>query len=295
MQRKSFIRSAGLVAISQFTGMSTLSALEKLGSMLPASPFQPAMFIGHGNPMNAILKDSVYFKSWESLGKTLPKPKAILSISAHWLTPVTKVTVTAHPETIHDFGGFPRELFEQQYPAPGSPELAKMTQDLVTYSHIQSDEKWGLDHGTWSVLKPMYPLADIPVFQLGIVYDQKPEYHYEIGKQLAKLREKGVMIIGSGNLVHNLAKVDWDGGNKVYDWAKEFDTKFAGWIEDKDYRSMLDYQKILGNTANMAHPSYDHLLPLFYILGVQQKNESAIFFNDRFDMASISMRSFILQ
>jgi len=275
--------------------MSTLSALEKLGNSLPNSTLQPALFIGHGNPMNVLMKDGIYYKSWEGLGKSLPKPKAILSISAHWITPDTRVTITKRPETIHDFGGFPRELFEQQYPAPGAPEFAQMAKEMVTYSHIQSDEKWGLDHGTWCVLKPMYPLADIPVFQLGIVYDQTPEYHYEIGKQLSALREKGVLIIGSGNLVHNLGKVDWSGGNKVYDWAQEFDAKFADWIAKGDHTSMLNYQKILGNTANMAHPTYDHLLPLFYIIGLQQKNEHTSFFNDRFDMGSISMRSFIVQ
>lgn len=293
MRRSSFIKASGLIALSQFSGMNTLSALEALGRDLPASPLMPVMFIGHGSPMNVILKESSYYKSWQALGKSLPRPKAILSISAHWLTPETRVSTTAHPDTIHDFGGFPKELFLQEYLAPGSPEYAKMTKDLVTYSHIQADDKYGLDHGTWCVLKPMYPLADIPVFQLGIVYEQTPQYHYEIGKQLAKLREKGVLIIGSGNLVHNLQLIDWNGGNKVYDWAQEFDEKFTGWISSGDYNSMLNYKKILGTTATMAHPTNDHLLPLFYILGLQQKNEQVSFFNNQFDMASISMRSFV--
>jgi len=251
------------------------------------------MFVGHGNPMNAI-EDNFYHKSWQALGKSLPRPQAILSVSAHWLTNVTKVTAMSHPKTIHDFGGFPKKLFDQEYPAPGSPEMAAFTKEIVTASHIQSDENWGLDHGTWSVLLPMYPAADIPVFQLSLVYEQSPSYHYEIGKQLSKLRDKGVLIIGSGNLVHNLSAVDWSGGNKVYDWAQEFDNKFTGWIEKGDHKSILNYQKILGKTADMAHPSYDHLLPLFYILGLQQKNEKVTFFNDRFDMASISMRSLII-
>lgn len=229
------------------------------------------------------------------MGKALPRPQAILSISAHWITKGTKVTGMSKPKTIRDFGGFPKALFDAQYPAPGTPEFANLTKELVTHSHIQSDDSWGLDHGTWSVLLPMYPLADIPVYQLSLDYDQPPAYHYEIGKQLNKLRDKGVLIIGSGNLVHNLGKVDWSGGNKVYDWALEFDTKFTEWIKKGDHASVMNYQKILGNTATMAHPSYDHLLPLFYILGLQQKNEHVTFFNDKFEMGSISMRSMLIQ
>jgi len=283
------------MAIAQLSGMSTLSALAALGNHLSPSEKMPVMFIGHGSPMNAI-EDNVYSKSWRQLGKTLPRPQAILSISAHWITNGgTKVTTMSHPKTIHDFGGFPKKLFAQEYPAPGSPEMASLTKDIVTASHIQSDESWGLDHGTWSVLLPMYPAADIPVYQLSLDYNQQPAYHYEIGKQLGKLREKGVLIIGSGNLVHNLRAVDWSGGNKVYDWALEFDKKFTEWMEKGDHASILNYQKILGNTATMAHPSYDHLLPLFYVLGLQQKNEKITFFNEQFDMASISMRSMVIQ
>ena len=281
------------MAIVQLTGMSTLKALEELGNALAPAEQMPAMFIGHGNPMNAI-EDNIYHRKWQSLGKELPKPKAILSISAHWLTPETRVTAMQQPKTIHDFG-FPKKLFDQEYPAPGSPEFAKMTQEFVTYSHINLDEKWGLDHGTWSVLLPMYPLADIPVYQLGIVYEHPPTDHYELGKQLNKLRSKGVLIIGSGNLVHNLGKVDWDGGGKVYDWAQEFDNKMTGWINNRDHASILNYQKLLGNLADLAHPSNDHLLPLFYILGLQQKNEEVTYFNDKFDMGSISMRSLIIR
>ncbi len=294
MKRRSFLKTGGLVAIAQCTGMSTLSALSSLGNSLAPSPRMPVMFIGHGNPMNAI-EDNEFSRSWQAMGKSLPRPQAILSVSAHWLTDTTQVTAMAHPKTIHDFGGFPKKLFEAQYPAPGSPEFAKLTQKLVTSSHVQTDESWGLDHGTWSVLLPMYPAADIPVFQLGIVYNQPPSYHYEIGKQLSALREKGVLIIGSGNLVHNLGKVDWSGGNKVYDWAQEFDSKFTNWIDKGDHASILNYQKLLGSTAELAHPTYDHLLPLFYILGLQQKNEKITYFNDKFDMGSISMRSMLIK
>lgn len=294
MQRRSFLKSGGLLALGQMLGMSSLSALQALGDHLGPSQRMPVLFVGHGNPMNAIT-DNVFHQKWQELGKSLPRPKAILSVSAHWLTTGTKVTSMAHPRTIHDFGGFPKKLFEQEYPAPGSPEMAKLTQELVTYSHIQSDETWGLDHGTWSVLLPMFPMADIPVYQLGIDYDQPSTYHYEIGKQLNKLRDKGVLIIGSGNLVHNLYKVDWNGAGNVYDWASEFDAKFTQWIEKGDHKSILDYKKILGNVAEMAHPTNDHLLPLFYILGLQQKGDQVSFFNEQFDMGSISMRSLIIR
>ncbi len=294
MQRRTLIKAGGLLAMAQITGMSTLSALASLGKSLSPSERMPVMFVGHGSPMNAI-EDNAYHKSWQAMGKSLPRPQAILSVSAHWITNGTKVTAMSHPKTIHDFGGFPKKLFDQEYPAPGSPELARLTKELVTYSHIQTDESWGLDHGTWSVLLPMYPAADIPVFQLSLDYDQPPAYHYEIGKELGKLRDKGVLIIGSGNLVHNLRDIDWSGGNKVYDWAREFDTRFTEWMDKGDHASILNYQKILGNTATMAHPTYDHLLPLFYILGLQQKNEKITYFNDRFDMASISMRSMLIQ
>jgi len=294
MTRGSFIKAGGIFALAQISGMSTLSALASLGNSLAPSQRMPVLFIGHGSPMNAI-EDNSYSQSWHALGTKLPRPQAILSVSAHWLTKGTKVTSMAQPKTIHDFGGFPKKLFDAEYPAPGSPEFANLTKELVTYSHIQSDDTWGLDHGTWSVLLPMYPAADIPVYQLSLDYDQPTTYHYEIGKQLSKLRDKGVLIIGSGNLVHNLRAVDWSGGNKVYDWAQEFDSKFTKWIEEGDHNSILNYQKILGNTATMAHPTYDHLLPLFYVLGLQQKGEKVSFFNSQFDMASISMRSMLIQ
>jgi 4,5-DOPA dioxygenase extradiol len=293
MQRRTLLKAGGLLALAQFSGMSTLSALEALGNTLSPAPRMPVMFVGHGSPMNAI-ENNAYHTSWEQMGRTLPRPQAILSISAHWITSGTKVTTMTKPKTIHDFGGFPKKLFEQQYPAPGSPEFAQLTRELVTYSHIQGDESWGLDHGTWSVLLPMYPMADIPVYQLSLDYDQPPAYHYEIGKQLNKLRDKGVLIIGSGNLVHNLRDIDWSGTNKGFDWAVEFDAKFAAWIEKGDHASILNYQKLLGHTATMAHPTYDHLLPLFYVLGMQQKDERVSFFNSQIDMGSISMRSVVI-
>jgi len=294
MHRRSFLKTGSLFALSQFAGMSNLSALTALGDQLKSSERMPVLFIGHGNPMNAITENE-FHRKWQELGKTLPRPQAILSISAHWVTEGTKVATTGHPETIHDFGGFPKKLFEQQYPAKGSPEMAKLAQELITATHVQGDNSWGLDHGTWSVLLPMYPMADIPVFQLSLDYGKPASYHYETGKQLNKLRDKGVLIIGSGNLVHNLYKVDWNGGNKVYDWAQEFDAKFTEWMNKGDHSSILNYQKELGNVAEMAHPTNEHLLPLFYILGLQQKGEKVSFFNDKFDMASVSMRSLVIQ
>jgi 4,5-DOPA dioxygenase extradiol len=291
MHRRSFLKTGGLLAAAQLVGMSGLKALEAFEKHLSPSERMPVLFIGHGNPMNAIT-DNSYHRKWQELGKKLPKPQAILSISAHWITEgSTRITSNLTQKTIHDFGGFPKQLFEQQYNTPGSPELAKNAQELITSVDVLSDDSWGLDHGTWSVLLPMYPAADIPVIQLSLDYNRPTTYHYEIGKQLAKLRDKGVLIIGSGNLVHNLYKIDWNGGNKVYDWAQEFDSKMTGWINSGDHASVLNYQKLLGNTATMAHPTYDHLLPLFYILGLQQKGEEVSYFNDQFDMASVSMRS----
>jgi 4,5-DOPA dioxygenase extradiol len=250
----------------------------------------PILFIGHGSPMNAIL-DNAYSQSWNQLGKQLPKPKAILSISAHWITRGTQVTDSPHPETIHDFGGFPQALFDAQYPAPGTPMLANETTKLVHSTTVAPSNEWGLDHGTWSVLKPMYPLADIPVYQLSIDYWQSPEYHYKIGQELQKLREKGVLIMGSGNVVHNLRKLQWN-SNTPYDWALEFDNWLKNALVNGDHQSILNFQQ-LGALAKEAHPTYDHFLPLLYILGLLQPNEKPTFFNETFDAASISMRSVV--
>jgi 4,5-DOPA dioxygenase extradiol len=293
MHRRGFVKTTGMLVLSNLITMSKLSALEALVHSLPAAEMMPALFIGHGSPMNAIT-DNSFHKSWQELGKTLPRPKAILSISAHWLTKGTKVTTMAQPKTIHDFGGFPKALFDQQYPAPGAPQTAQDTIQMVHHTPITGDDTWGLDHGTWSVLLPMYPAADIPVYQLGLDYNQPMSYHYEIGQQLLQLRQKGVLVIGSGNLVHNLQALKWEGDNKVYDWAQEFDATFTKWMDAGDHASLLNYQKIMGNLATMAHPTYDHLLPLYYILGLQQKGEAITYFNQEFDMASISMRSMII-
>jgi 4,5-DOPA dioxygenase extradiol len=249
----------------------------------------PLLFIGHGSPMNAI-ENNNYTTSWKELGKILPVPKAILCISAHWLTSGTFVTTMQNPRTIHDFGGFPKILYEQQYPAPGTPEFAEKTRKLVKSPKILSDFEWGFDHGTWSVLLPMFPLAKIPVFQLSIDYYKPTTYHYDLAKQLSDLRSEGVLIIGSGNIVHNLGRIS--SNSNPYDWAVEFDQKITSYLENSDHKSVIDFQD-LDKLAQIAHPTFDHFIPLLYIIGLQQKTDKMEFFNLGFDMASISMRSVI--
>lgn len=249
----------------------------------------PALFVGHGSPMNAI-ETNRFTQEWERIGKQLPKPRAILSISAHWLTRgATKVTGMAKPRTIHDFGGFPQELFDVQYPALGSPEVADETIKAVTSKHILIDDEWGFDHGTWSVLNKMYPQADVPVLQLSIDYSLSPAEHYALAQELKKLRTKGIMILGSGNIVHNLRAIDWT-NSKAFDWAEEFDSVIAKAIAEGDHQTIIDFQN--QKSARMAHPTYDHFLPLLYVLGVEDPSDSRAFFNEGIDMGSISMRSF---
>lgn len=284
MERREFIIKSALGA----TAMVTLNSfMRSFSDDKPGDETMPVLFVGHGNPMNAIEKNEFHNK-WEELGKTLPKPKAILVVSAHWLTKGTKVTAMEKPKTIHDFGGFPDELFAQQYPAKGSPELAKETQSLLTKTKVGLDLDWGFDHGTWSVLLPMYPKADIPVFQLSIDHSQGPQYHYDLAKELKALRKKGVLIIGSGNIVHNLSKVNWNG--KPYDWAIEFDEKIKSCIDKEDHKSIIDYEK-MGNIAKLSVPTNDHYLPLLYSLALQEKGEKVSYFNEKIDLGSASMRS----
>jgi len=251
----------------------------------------PTLFIGHGSPMNAI-EDNQYRRSWQKIGKALPKPKSILSISAHWITQgSTKVTAMEKPRTIHDFGGFPDELYRTQYAAHGSPILANKTIGLVSNAPILPDFEWGLDHGTWSVIMPMYPNADIRVYQLSIDYSKPLQFHYDLGLQLKTLRKKGVLILGSGNIVHNLGALNFT--KKTYDWAVEFDSKIKSFIDNSLHNNVINFQN-LGIVATMAHPTYDHFIPLLYILALQGKQECVNFFNESFDMGSISMRSLII-
>lgn len=252
----------------------------------------PVIFVGHGSPMNAIT-DNIYRDIWIKLGTELVKPKAILCISAHWLTEgVTAVTMMDKPKTIYDFYGFPSELYEVQYSAPGAPAYAKSIQKQVKMTSIQADFDWGLDHGTWSVLRNFYPAADIPVFQLSLDYSQPLQYHYNLAKELAFLRQKGVLIIGSGNLVHNLGQVRWEKKAEPYDWAIEFDAFIKKNIEADNPEALINYTK-LGPLAKLAHPTNDHYLPLIYILGLRDQADKLGFFNEGFELGSLSMRSLI--
>ena len=249
----------------------------------------PVLFIGHGSPMNAI-EENEFTAGWIENTRSIPRPKSILSISAHWFIPSTRIGVMEHPQTIHDFYGFPRELYEQQYPAPGAPELAKRVARLVHSVSVELDDSWGLDHGTWSVLKRVYPAADIPVTQLSINYTMPPQYHYQIGEQLAPLRDEGVLILGSGNMVHNLGAIRFDKLDSCYTWAGEFDEWVSDRIKDGDYEHVIDTSD-LGVTAQLAHPTPDHFLPLLYVLGASQPDERIQFFNQKCFAGSITMTS----
>jgi len=251
----------------------------------------PVLFIGHGNPMNAIYNNP-FTKTLASVGESLKKlnPAAILVVSAHWLSNGTRVTVSPNPPTIHDFGGFPDELFQVQYPATGAPELAVFTKNLITSTPVSEDNKWGLDHGAWSILKHMFPLADIPVFQLSLDYKQPPQWHFDLGNELKPLREKGVIIIGSGNIVHNLYMVDFSETVKAFPWAIEFDENVKTKLLNKDFNALIDY-KNLGNSY-LAVPSNDHYLPMMYSLGLAYNNEELKFIYEEIQNATISMRAF---
>ncbi|MEI8049591.1 MAG: 4,5-DOPA dioxygenase extradiol [Bacteroidota bacterium] len=287
MNRKDFLKS---MAILPLTGMvMNLNKLSALTGSYESTANMPVLFVGHGSPMNAI-EQNEFTKGWQSVTKSLPKPKAILCISAHWETRGTFVTAMAKPPTIHDFGGFPPELFAVQYPAPGDAELAKETKNLVGKTGVGLDEKWGLDHGAWSVLKVMYPDADIPVIQLSLDYTQSPQYHYDLAKELASLRKKGILIIGSGNMVHNLRILDWNKTDQGFDWAQEASAKFRKLIVENDHNQLINYRE-LGHAVELAVPSPEHYLPLLYALAVKEETEEISFFNDKTVMGSISMTS----
>ncbi len=248
----------------------------------------PAIFFGHGNPMNAISENG-YTEAWRRIGSETPTPKAILSVSAHWFVPGTGVTVTAAPRTIHDFGGFPRELYQVQYPAPGDPQLARRVQALLAPLDVKPDDSWGLDHGTWSVLRHVYPGADIPVVQLSVDETRPAGFHYEIGRQLAPLREEGVLIVGSGNLVHNLHTYAWGGRSQdPYDWAIRFEDVAKELILSGAHKTLVDYEA-LGPDAALSIPTPDHYLPLLYVLGAAQEREAVRFPVEGVDGGSISM------
>ena len=252
----------------------------------------PVLFLGHGSPMNAI-EENQFITGFRGIAETLPRPNSILCISAHWFTKGTKVTAMEMPRTIHDFGGFPKELFEVQYPVKGSPELAKNTKELLHPTLVELDEKWGLDHGAWSAIKHLFPHADIPVIQLSIDYTKPAQYHFELSEKLNSLRNRGVLIIGSGNIVHNLSLVDWknfEKDNHGHDWAFEARDILNKLLIDGDYKSLINYDKI-SKAIDLAIPTPDHYLPLIYTLGLHQKGESLGLFNDKLVAGSLSMTS----
>lgn len=252
----------------------------------------PAIFFGHGNPMNALVQNA-YTRAWSSMGNAIPRPQAILAISAHWYVPGTAVTNAAVPRTIHDFGGFPQELYQVEYSAPGSPELAARVRELLVPNLVELDNRWGLDHGTWSVLCHVFPKADIPVVQLSIDETRSPADHYELGKRIASLREEGVLIIGSGNLVHNLHTYAW-GRHEVepFEWAVRFENRARELLRNGDHKPLIDYEG-LGPDARLSIPTPEHYLPLLYVLGVRGKNEPVTFPVEGVDGGSVSMLTIV--
>jgi len=248
----------------------------------------PAIFFGHGNPLNAI-QENQYTAGWARIGKTIPRPKAVLCVSAHWYLPGTAVTATGAPRTIHDFGGFPRELYEVQYAAPGSTELAARVQELLAPVNVELDHRWGLDHGAWSVLRHVFPDAGVPVVQLSIDETREPQFHYELGKALSPLRDEGVLVCGSGNLVHNLHTYAW-GKHEVepFDWAVRFETLARELLLKNNDQPLVNYEA-LGRDALLSAPTPDHYLPLVYVLGLRRPGDTASFPVEGFDGGSISM------
>jgi 4,5-DOPA dioxygenase extradiol len=298
MQRRTLLTSAAALSATGL-GMSASPAAAGLADLksLNRTARMPVLFLGHGSPMNAI-EDNEYRRSWEALGREfgsrLPQPQLILCISAHWLTQGWWLTAMDKPRTIHDFGGFPQALFDQQYPAPGSAAVAQELGDLLRQPRLRLDrQEWGFDHGTWSVLKPMFPKASIPVLQLSMDYGRPAAEHLALGRELKALRDRGVLIVGSGNIVHNLrATRRGTPSSQAYDWALEFDAHIARAMESGDVQALQDFQK-LGQVAQLAHPTHDHYLPLLYASGAVDAKEAPRFFNNSYQSASISMRSAI--
>ncbi len=289
MDRKEFIRLFSLLPLA---GMSNkLSDLDKFAGHLPATEKLPVLFLGHGSPMNAI-EENEYVTGFRSIAKTLPQVKAILCVSAHWYTKGTMVTAMEKPKTIHDFGGFPEALYKVQYPAPGHPELASQTKDLIKKTPVTLDETWGLDHGAWSVIKHLYPNANVPVIQLSIDYTKDAAWHFELAKELKSLREKGVLIVGSGNIIHNLYDAAFDriNDNFGYDWAIEAREKTNALLQKGDFDSLVHYEK-LGKPMQKAAPTPDHYLPLIYTLALKEEKENLQLFNDKLLAGSLSMTS----
>jgi 4,5-DOPA dioxygenase extradiol len=272
--------------------MTVAQDLARLRDRFAASDRLPVVFLGHGTPMNAI-EDTAYGRSWAALGQALPRPQAILVVSAHWMTRgSTLVDVSAMPRTIHDFYGFPDELYAQSYPAPGAPDRAREVLTALAAHHAEGDDTWGLDHGAWSVLTWLYPDADVPVFQLSIDMAADLPHHLEIGRALRDLRRRGILILGSGNVVHNLRAMRRGAGAEPYDWALEFDRMVTDALETRDLGRLAD-RAALGPLLGMAHPSVDHYLPALTVAGAAEAGDTLTFMNDSIDLASVSMRSFV--
>ncbi len=267
--------------------MAADSIVRKLGAAPETGATMPFLFIGHGSPMNAI-EDSEFSRAWTEVARSLPKPKAVLCVSAHWQTAGTRITAMEQPKTIHDFYGFPPALFAKRYPAPGSPELARLAQEMLRKSPVELNSEWGLDHGAWSVLCRMYPNADVPVVQLSLDERKPPAFHYQLGQDLEGLRRRGVLILGSGNIVHNLREVVWE--DTAYDWALDFDSKLKDLILAGDHKAIVDYSK-LGPSGRLAVPTLEHYLPLLYVLGAQERADRVSFFVEKVTLGSMSMRS----
>jgi len=289
MDRKTFLLS--LSALPLAGAAMKLADLTRITEPFKPSPRMPVLFLGHGSPMNAI-EENEFVQGFRRVATELPRPQAILVVSAHWETRGTKVTAMELPRTIHDFGGFPKALFDVQYPAPGSPELAKEVNRSITSTTVGLDHSWGLDHGAWSVVKHLYPNADVPVIQMSIDYSLKPEQHYALAKELAKLRDKGVLIIGSGNMVHNLGMVAWDKLNESYafDWAVEARARMNQMIVSGDHAKLIDFRS-QGRAFDLSIPTPEHYLPLLYTLALQNKDEQATLFNDQPLAGSLTMTS----
>lgn len=297
MERSKFLKIAGMVTLGGLvSGVSSLTSLARESRFFTSTEPFPVLFFGHGSPMNAI-EINEFTEKWKVIGESLPKPHAILCISAHWLSNKgTYVTANEHPKTIHDFGGFPKELFDVQYKAPGSPELAKLTIDTISSTHVHEDMEWGLDHGTWSVLKHVFPQADVPIIQMSIDYSQPASYHYALAKELAALRRKGVLIVTSGNMVHNLRMVAWDKADTDgygYDWAHEANDLMIKYLAEQNHLALINWEA-QGQAFRLAIPTPDHYYPMIYAMALQDKKDELSVFNNKAVMGSLTMTSFRL-
>jgi len=294
MHRRFILKTLAILPLTA-AGMK-LQKLRLLTDDLPSSQLMPVLFVGHGSPMNAI-EDNDFSRQWRQIGKSIPKPSAILCISAHWETKGTFVTAMEHPRTIHDFGGFPKELFEAEYPAHGSLWLAEETKQTVQSTQVGLDESWGLDHGAWSVLKHLYPNADVPVIQMSLDIKGDTRYHYNLARELAALRKKGVLIVGSGNMVHNFAYMQVPaGGFGVpfgHDWAIEANESFKSLITENQFETLINFKQH-STALKLSAPTPDHYLPMIYALALRDKSDHLQFFNDALVGGSFSMTSFIL-